>query len=103
MAALVPLVSASRPESTWKGAPKFAWPTKLKSTALRVAGASGGGVVCAIAPAVPADQSRAQVKPKPAIRFVADARFISEISILPVASEHSWSACDLDGDPPRTV
>src|SRR5882762_6926485 len=80
MAALVPFVSASRPESTWKGAPKFAWPTKLKSTALRVADASGGAAVCAMATAV--DQSRAQVKPRQPTRIAADARFILEAPFI---------------------
>jgi hypothetical protein len=44
--------------------------------ALRLAGASGGAAVCAKAAAVPADQSRAQVKPRPAMRLDADVRFI---------------------------
>src|SRR5882757_7534541 len=44
--------------------------------ALRVAGISGGGAVCARATAVPPDQSRPQANPVLAIRLVTDVRFI---------------------------
>src|ERR1700674_1678488 len=85
MAAVVAFVSASRPESTWNGAPRLAWPTKLKLPALRVAGAAGCAGVCALAAAVPADQSRTQVKPRLAIRLFVevfvDVRFIVEAPI----------------------
>jgi hypothetical protein len=44
--------------------------------ALRVAATSGAAVVCAMAVAVPADQSRAQIRPRLAVRLDADGHFI---------------------------
>src|ERR1700732_1521270 len=83
MAALPPFVSASRPESTWKGAPRLAWPTKLKSTALSVAGASIGAPVCALAMPIPAANDRSTgANPKRAMRLVADARFIEKTPFI---------------------
>src|ERR1700761_3336238 len=65
--------------------------------ALSAAGASGGGAICEVAAAVPADQSRAHVraraKPGSIIRAVADARFIltAPCSILGLKDPHSES------------
>src|SRR3981081_3635132 len=81
MAALPPFLSASRPESTWKGAPRLACPTKLKSTALSVAGASGAAV-CALAMPPAAKDRSTDAKPRRAIRLLADARSIEQTPLI---------------------
>jgi hypothetical protein len=69
-------VSASRPEAMWNGAPRFAWPTKLKSMALRSAGASGGAVACATGrPEQSANQAET-------VRLDADVHFILKTHLL---------------------
>src|SRR5258707_3372183 len=82
MAALPPFLSASRPESTWKGAPRLACPAKLKSTALSLAGASIGAPVCALAAPMPAAKDSADTHPKRAMRLLADAPSIEQTPFI---------------------
>src|SRR5580692_325605 len=77
MVGLVAFFSAIRPEAIWKGAPRLAWATKLKSTGLQAEAVCEAIATtlfgCSSALAGPAARaSSARAKPSIAIRVILE-------------------------------